>query len=293
MWMRIFVSLLVFGPYLIFLKYILLPWSYSDEDDSVEKSTFLSPLVFFFLHLCMSTFLVGMIFSNYMLSCLVDPGGVPQGWKPDTPLGLNGKEHKYCQKCLSYKPERAHHCRSCDKCQIRMDHHCVWISNCVGLYNHKYFILFLFYVVCAILYAAVVVVLRFLQLIKHFSPAMLNFGQIITFAIFACLILPIGLAVGALFFWQLSLLVNNMTTIENEERERSIYIKRKSKKTTAERQLESAEDKKEHDDNKNYYDLGTSIENLRAIMGRDQWFWLLPTKPNLSEDGLNWRKAQV
>lgn len=242
--MRVLVSILVFGPYLLFVKFILMPWSYNHLDDSVEQNTFLPPLAFFFLHFCVSTFLVSMIFSNFMLSCIVSPGQVPQGWKPDTPLGLNGKEQKYCQKCLSYKPERAHHCRSCEQCQLKMDHHCVWISQCVGFYNHKYFILFLFYVVLSILYAAVVVVLRFLQLIKYFTPSMFNFGQIITFALFACLILPIGLAVGALFFWQLSLIMSNMTTIENEEREHNNYIKKKSKKTNTEKQLEGGEEKK-------------------------------------------------
>jgi len=51
------------------------------------------------------------------------------------------KENNYCEKCRNYKPDRAHHCQHCGKCTLRMDHHCPWIMNCVGINNIKQFYL--------------------------------------------------------------------------------------------------------------------------------------------------------
>lgn len=51
----------------------------------------------------------------------------------------------YCDKCQKNRPERSHHCRSCNICILKMDHHCPWISNCVGANNQKTFYLMLFY----------------------------------------------------------------------------------------------------------------------------------------------------
>ena len=56
---------------------------------------------------------------------------------------------RHCEKCdgkETWKPARAHHCSECGYCVFKMDHHCPWINNCVGLRNMKYFMQFVVYV---------------------------------------------------------------------------------------------------------------------------------------------------
>lgn len=50
-------------------------------------------------------------------------------------------EVTWCSKCEHFRPERAHHCKRCGVCVLRMDHHCPWVGNCIGFENHKYYIL--------------------------------------------------------------------------------------------------------------------------------------------------------
>ncbi|XP_067328552.1 palmitoyltransferase ZDHHC3-A-like isoform X2 [Anolis sagrei] len=113
-------------------------------------------------HAVAFNFIVVMLLACHTRAVFADPGMVPL---PDTALDFsdlrssNSAPHKssqdwtVCNRCETYRPPRAHHCRICHRCVRRMDHHCPWINNCVGELNQKYFIQFLFYTGLASLYA--------------------------------------------------------------------------------------------------------------------------------------------
>lgn len=73
--------------------------------------------------------LCALALASHIKTSLTDPGSVPSS---AVPITTNVPYHTMCSVCQTYKPDRAHHCRICNRCISRMDHHCPWMNTCIG-----------------------------------------------------------------------------------------------------------------------------------------------------------------
>lgn len=133
----------------------------------------------------------------------------------------NGKLRE-CLTCRLYKPDRSHHCRMCGRCVMRMDHHCPWVSNCIGWANYKFFMLMLFYALTAL---AIIIVAMLPRFIRIFRPV-IHWGYFIRMdiPIFFAYSISVMLfpSVGSFFMFHMYLVFNAMTTIELKEKKNSL-----------------------------------------------------------------------
>ncbi|GLV39373.1 uncharacterized protein CBL_13250 [Carabus blaptoides fortunei] len=91
--------------------------------------------------------LVNIIFHYYM-AVTTPPGYPPEG-------ELISEAVSICKKCITPKPPRTHHCSVCNRCILKMDHHCPWLNNCVGHGNHRYFYLYMVYMVIGVAFVII------------------------------------------------------------------------------------------------------------------------------------------
>lgn len=78
----------------------------------LEKSYFVTAIA-----LIIGNWLLVNVTFNYLMALTTGPGHPPE-------KVLIKEVASICKKCISPKPPRAHHCSVCNKCILKMDHHC-------------------------------------------------------------------------------------------------------------------------------------------------------------------------
>ncbi|EEC72626.1 hypothetical protein EE612_009329 [Oryza sativa] len=78
----------------------------------------------------------------------------------DNPELLAGNWSQLCITCKIVRPVRSKHCSTCDRCVEQFDHHCPWVSNCIGKKNKWEFFMFLILEVSAMIITGVTAIIR-------------------------------------------------------------------------------------------------------------------------------------
>lgn len=122
---------------------------------------------------------------------------------------------KWCRKCWAPKYERTHHCTQCNRCVLKMDHHCPWLGNvCVG---HQTYPSFFHFIACITLFSAYVAGVggnAFLWsfdnpgLVSNPATPIHELGLLATGTIF-------GLIMGSFTIYHIYLISTNQTTLES------------------------------------------------------------------------------
>lgn len=174
---------------------------------------------------------------THIKSMITPPGFVPIPFKspfassklPSDSRKQETNSQTFCKKCNNPRPPRAHHCKICGKCVLKMDHHCPWIANCVGYYNQKNFYQFLFYATTGDFFGFVFLTWKFMitdTSIKGNVPkgAKIKSALDLIYYMWTPIQIVIGLlcalamtvSIGVLFYKQTHMLLNNQTTIEKK-----------------------------------------------------------------------------
>ncbi|KAB5538970.1 hypothetical protein DKX38_016503 [Salix brachista] len=225
------------------------------------------------------TFMASLCLFSFFVCVLTEPGYVPSPYVPDVegaavPLHQephnNSSQLRQCEKCCTHKPPRAHHCRICRRCVLRMDHHCLWINNCVGYWNYKAFVILVLYATIASIYSSVMIISCAFQKNWNFS------GRVpmkIFFVVSGAMMLGLSITFGTLLGFHIYLISCNMTTIENYEGIRAAWLARKSGHSYR------------HPFNLSVY------KNITSVLGPNILKWLCPTALSHLKDGMSYPTA--
>lgn len=255
----------------------------------------------FTVYLAYGHYLLLSISFHYFRGVYTDPGTAPKIPDFDPYSAELRRGWKVCHKCEGPKPPRAHHCRICNRCVLKMDHHCPWMFNCVGHQNHRYFMLFVIYMWMGTTYvvnctwARVVVLMEIKAKFLYDVLDVLGMSESVSLAaegpapphaegtfvvmvFFICF--GVTIALGILGGWNMYLISVSETTIE-------FYTNKKEAKDL----------RKEGKEFVNVYDYGC-WNNWKVFLGivNGRSFFrhvLLPSGHSPHHDGMDWNRNDV
>ncbi|KAG2380893.1 protein S-acyltransferase [Vigna angularis] len=138
---------------------------------------------------------------TYRAAITTDPGRVPATYIPDVEdaespiheIKRKGGDLRYCQKCSHYKPPRAHHCRVCKRCVLRM--------------------------------VLLVGSLAYDGIQDEEKIGKSSFRTV--YVVSGLLLVPLSITLCMLFGWHIYLVLHNKTTIEYHEGVRALWLAEK------------------------------------------------------------------
>jgi len=142
----------------------------------------------------------------------------------------NCKQEQLCHSCHIVRPLRSKHCRVLNRCILLFDHHCPFVGTTIGLYNYKYFYMFVvFFTTADILFTTT----GFLYW-KHGMTAAaaaistdaakesMEIGTLMIIIYFSLY----TIMAGGLSVYHTQLIYNNLTTNEHQNLHKYNYLKK-------------------------------------------------------------------
>ncbi|KAK2799735.1 hypothetical protein FQN50_008383 [Emmonsiellopsis sp. PD_5] len=235
----------------------------------------------------------------------LDASGLEAFYLKDVYICQDDGKPVWCSTCLQYKSDRVHHCSDIDRCVRKLDHFCPWVGGAVSEASFKFFIQFLFY---ASLFTIFVLVVLIVFVVEHSKE---NATPNTHWIIVLCLSGVFGLFALAMLGTSIRLACINSTTIQDLDRRTKVWtlavlippstcaaiMNPDSQWATTFRIISFGGNPNEppssHIDTsrqrrdfailhtkpgENPWDLGSSLENFKQVMGHSFLDWFSPLK---------------
>lgn len=222
------------------------------------------------LHFILGSFIMLNIVGNFTYTVLCDTSTGRSIVPVSTAKATDG--WRLCAICECLSPPRSWHCNTCGTCILKRDHHCVFTGCCVGYHNHRYFVMFLWYLFVGAAYAFWYsnffiwsrIPFEFpMSIVKMVFPVAIFFlgfdNSADQFYLLLYVVSLVGtLYTGVLCFYHFNLVIKGIVGNESNKKDFT-------------------------------YDVGWK-DNIRDVLG-ERWYltWLLPyIKSQLPHDGISW-----